>query len=81
MLADTKLCAFEPIPPKHQTLIPTKNSHLKVSSVMLMLTLLILFACRSRKGEVSDEIFDMLLSFTDFLTFKQAMLDYKAVSS
>ena len=29
---------------------------------------------------MSDEIFDMLLSFTDFLTFKQAMLDYKAVS-
>lgn len=42
--------------------------------------LLALFLCRSRKGEVSDEIFDMLLSFTDFLTFKQAMLDYKAVS-
>ena len=42
--------------------------------------LLALFLCRFRKGEVSDEIFDMLLSFTDFLTFKQAMLDYKAVS-
>lgn len=38
------------------------------------------FPYRSRKGEVSDEIFEMLLSFTDFLTFKQAMLDYKAVS-
>ena len=36
---------------------------------------------RSRKGEVGEEIFDMLLSFTDFLTFKQAMLDYKAVSA
>ena len=42
--------------------------------------MLVVFLCRSRKGEVSDEIFDMLLSFTDFLTFKQAMLDYKAVS-
>ena len=30
---------------------------------------------------MSEEIFDMLLSFTDFLTFKQAMLDYKAVNS
>ena len=45
----------------------------------IIVTFIIL--CRSRKGEVSEEIFDMLLSFTDFLTFKQAMLDYKAVST
>ena len=35
---------------------------------------------RSRKEEVGEEILDMLLSFTDFLAFKQTVLDYKAVS-
>jgi len=36
---------------------------------------------RSRKDEIGEEIFDMLLSFSDFLAFKQMFLDYKAVSS
>ena len=35
---------------------------------------------RSREGEVGEEIFDLLQSFTDFLMFKQMFLDYKAVS-
>ena len=35
---------------------------------------------RSHKDEIGEEIFDMLLSFSDFLTFKQMFLDYKAVS-
>lgn len=33
---------------------------------------------KSRKDEVGEEIMDMLLSFSDFLTFKQTFLDYKA---
>ena len=36
---------------------------------------------RSHKDEIGEEIFDMLLSFSDFLTFKQMFLDYKAVSA
>ena len=32
----------------------------------------------SHKDEIGEEIFDMLLSFSDFLTFKQMFLDYKA---
>ena len=32
----------------------------------------------SRKDEISEEIFEMLLSFTDFLMFKELMLDHKA---
>lgn len=35
---------------------------------------------RSRKNEVGEEILDLLSSFSDFLTFKQIFLDYKAVS-
>ena len=34
----------------------------------------------SRKGEIGEEILDMLLSFSDFLVFKETMLDYRAVS-
>ncbi|XP_003385703.1 PREDICTED: ADP-ribosylation factor-like protein 2-binding protein [Amphimedon queenslandica] len=32
----------------------------------------------SKKSEIPEEIFEILLSFTDFLTFKQMFLDYKA---
>ena len=32
----------------------------------------------SRKEEISEELYDMLLSFTDFLMFKELMLDHKA---
>lgn len=31
----------------------------------------------SRKNEISPELFEMLVSFTDFLTFKQLMIDHK----
>ena len=31
-----------------------------------------------RKDEISEEIFEMLLSFTDFVMFKELMLDHKA---
>ncbi len=52
---------------------------------MLLLTSVLplsfnLCTTRSRKNEIGDEILDMLQSFTDFLTFKETMLDYKAVS-
>uniref|UniRef100_A0A3B4CDR3 ADP-ribosylation factor-like protein 2-binding protein n=1 Tax=Pygocentrus nattereri TaxID=42514 RepID=A0A3B4CDR3_PYGNA len=33
------------------------------------------------KDEVSGDIFDMLLTFTDFMAFKEMFLDYRAVSS
>ncbi|KFO21256.1 ADP-ribosylation factor-like protein 2-binding protein [Fukomys damarensis] len=33
---------------------------------------------KHRKDEVSDDIFDMLLTFTDFLAFKEMFLDYRA---
>jgi hypothetical protein len=33
---------------------------------------------KTRKNEIDEQIYDMLLSFTDFQTFKDMMLDYKA---
>lgn len=36
--------------------------------------------CRKRKDEIEGEIFEILLTFTDFVTFKEMMLDYRAVS-
>jgi len=38
----------------------------------------ILFFCRHHKDEVAGDIFDMLLTFTDFLAFKEMFLDYRA---
>lgn len=32
----------------------------------------------ARKDEISEELYEMLLSFTDFLLFKELMLDHKA---
>ncbi len=34
---------------------------------------------RSRRKEVGEEILDLLASFSDFLIFKQTVLEYKAV--
>lgn len=36
--------------------------------------------CRQHKDEIAGDIFDMLLTFTDFLAFKEMFLDYRAVS-
>lgn len=36
--------------------------------------------CRQHKEEVPDDIFEMLLTFTDFMAFKQMFLEYKSVS-
>merc|ERR1719494_1753911 len=33
---------------------------------------------KSRENEIGGDIFEMLYSFTDFLSFKQMFLDYKA---
>ncbi|EDO40548.1 predicted protein, partial [Nematostella vectensis] len=33
-----------------------------------------------RPEQIDGDIYDILISFTDFLAFKQTMLDYKAVS-
>ena len=35
--------------------------------------------CMSRRGELDGEIFEILLTFDDFLEFKQLMLSFKAV--
>lgn len=40
-----------------------------------------LYYQRQHKGEVSGDIFDMLLTFTDFMAFKEMFLDYRAVST
>ncbi|KAJ1072695.1 hypothetical protein K5549_011921 [Capra hircus] len=37
-----------------------------------------LFLRRHHKDEVAGDIFDMLLTFTDFLAFKEMFLDYRA---
>jgi len=39
----------------------------------------IFFYFRTRRKEVGEEILDLLASFSDFLIFKQTILDYKAV--
>jgi hypothetical protein len=38
------------------------------------------FFLRERKNELEGEIFEMLLTFSDFLAFKEMFLDYRAVS-
>eukprot|EP00076_Gallus_gallus_P044547 XP_025010085.1 ADP-ribosylation factor-like protein 2-binding protein [Gallus gallus] len=35
---------------------------------------------QQHKDEMAGDIFDMLLTFTDFLAFKEMFLDYRAVS-
>ena len=35
---------------------------------------------RYRREQVPEEIFDILISFTDFLVFKQMFLEFKTVS-
>lgn len=37
------------------------------------------FFYRQHKEEVPADIFDMLLSFTDFMAFKEMFLEYRAV--
>ena len=36
---------------------------------------------RQRQGEIDEALLDMLLSFSDFATFKQAILDYRKVAT
>ncbi len=38
------------------------------------------FHCSERKDELEGEIFEILLTFSDFLAFKEMVLDYRAVS-
>ena len=38
-----------------------------------------LLVLRSRREELDGEIFELLLTFEDFLEFKQLMLNFKAV--
>ena len=35
---------------------------------------------RNRHDQIGGDILDMLLSFTDFMTFKEMFLEYKSVS-
>lgn len=54
--------------------------NLETDSVSVFHETAILFFCRHHKDEVAGDIFDMLLTFTDFLAFKEMFLDYRAVS-
>jgi len=36
---------------------------------------------RERKNELEGEIFEMLLTFSDFVAFKEMFLDFRAVST
>ena len=38
------------------------------------------FSDRERKDELEGEIFEILLTFSDFMAFKEMVLDYRAVS-
>ena len=38
-------------------------------------------SCRQRKDELDSEIFEILLTFSDFLVFKEMMLAYRSVSA
>ena len=38
------------------------------------------FYYRKRKHELQGEIFEMLLTFSDFVAFKEMFIDYKKVS-
>ena len=51
-----------------------------VSSRILLVRRIRFCVYRSRKDEIDLEIFDMLVSFTDFLTFKEMFVSYKKVS-
>ena len=47
---------------------------------MIFITIIILILIkRSRRSELDGEIFEILLTFEDFLEFKQLMLNYKSV--
>lgn len=48
--------------------------------LMLFCFFLYLFCLSQHREEVSGDIFDMLLTFTDFMAFKEMFLDYRAVS-
>lgn len=36
--------------------------------------------CRSRHDQIGGDILEMLMSFTDFMTFKEMFLEYRSVS-
>ena len=38
------------------------------------------FIYRDRKEELEGEVFEMLLTFSDFMSFKEMVIDYKNVS-
>ena len=38
------------------------------------------FYFRDRKEELEGEVFEILLTFSDFMSFKEMLLDYRAVS-
>jgi ADP-ribosylation factor 2-binding protein len=47
---------------------------------IMMVKIIFDFFFRERKDELDGEIFEMLLTFSDFMTFKEMFLDFKAVS-
>ena len=62
----------------------TTNNFGYIFLKIIMLLLFDIFDCfalrRRRHDQIGGDILEMLLSFTDFLAFKQMFLDYKAVS-
>lgn len=48
--------------------------------LLFCLFVILLFSIRQHKDEVSGDILDMLLTFTDFMAFKEMFIDYRAVS-
>ena len=50
-----------------------------VISELTCLSILYAIFFRSRKDEIDLEIFDMLISFTDFLSFKEMFISYRKV--
>ena len=49
--------------------------------IVLMSVMTVYVTHRARRKHLDGEVFEMLLTFTDFVAFKELILDYKAVSN
>lgn len=48
-------------------------------TIIFFTIIVLILIKRSRRSELDGEIFEILLTFEDFLEFKQLMLNYKSV--
>ena len=62
---------------KHGSHVLSKKKKKTVPNVQIFTHVL----NRERKEELDGEIFEILLTFSDFMAFKEMVLDYRAVSS